>query len=183
MNTLLFKSLHIIFVVTWFAGLFYLPRLFIYQTESLKHQGTERKILHDYFKLMTRRLLFGITWPSAIMVAVFGFSTAQIYWPWSDHPWLMLKLFFVFFLYIYHFSLHWLYKELKQDRYPLTPMQLRMWNEVSSIFLVAIVFLVIFKSVLQMGYALVGLIIFIAILMIAIKIYKKLREKNERLNG
>lgn len=179
MNILLFKSLHIIFVVTWFAGLFYLPRLFIYQTESLKYQGNERKVLHDHFKLMAKRLLFGITWPSAIMVAVFGFSSAAIFWPWSEHPWLITKLCFVFFLYLYHFSLHWIYNQLKNDRYPLTPMQLRMWNEVSSVFLVAIVFLVIYKSVLQMGYAMVGLVAFILILLLAIKIYKKIREKAE----
>ncbi len=179
MNILLFKSLHIIFVVTWFAGLFYLPRLYIYQTESLKYQGNERKVLHDHFKLMSRRLLFGITWPSAIMVAIFGFTTANIYWPWTDHPWLIVKLCFVFFLYLYHFSLHWLYGELKNDRYPLTPMQLRMWNEVSSIFLVAIVFLVIFKSILQMGHALIGLILFIVILLIAIRVYRFVREKND----
>lgn len=179
MNILLFKSLHIIFVVTWFAGLFYLPRLFIYQTESLKYQGSERKVLHDHFKLMARRLLFGITWPSAIMVAVFGFSSAVIFWPWSDHPWLIVKLCFVFFLYLYHFSLHWIYNQLKNDRYPLTPMQLRMWNEVSSVFLVAVVFLVIYKSVLQMGYAMIGLVAFILILLLAIKIYKRIREKSE----
>lgn len=179
MNILLFKSLHIIFVVTWFAGLFYLPRLFIYQTESLKYQGNERKVLHDHFKLMAKRLLFGITWPSALMVAVFGFSSAAIFWPWSEHPWLIVKLCFVFFLYLYHFSLHWIYNQLKNDRYPLTPMQLRMWNEVSSVFLVAIVFLVIYKSVLQMGYAMVGLVAFILILLLAIKIYKKIREKAE----
>lgn len=179
MNILLLKSLHIIFVVTWFAGLFYLPRLFIYQTESLKYQGNERKVLHDHFKLMAKRLLFGITWPSAIMVAVFGFSSAAIFWPWSEHPWLIVKLCFVFFLYLYHFSLHWIYNQLKNDRYPLTPMQLRMWNEVSSVFLVAIVFLVIYKSVLQMGYAMVGLVAFILILLLAIKIYKKIREKAE----
>lgn len=182
MNTLLLKSLHIIFVVTWFAGLFYLPRLFIYQTESLKYQGNERKILHDHFKLMSKRLLFGITWPSAILVAIFGFSSASIYWPWIEHPWLMVKLGFVFFLYLYHLSLHWIYTETKNDRYPLTPLQLRMWNEVSTIFLVAVVFLVIFKSVLQMGYALIGLIIFIIILVAAIKIYKKIREKSENSN-
>lgn len=179
MNILLLKSLHIIFVVTWFAGLFYLPRLFIYQTESLKYQGNERKVLHDHFKLMAKRLLFGITWPSALMVAVFGFSSAAIFWPWSEHPWLIVKLCFVFFLYLYHFSLHWIYNQLKNDRYPLTPMQLRMWNEVSSVFLVAIVFLVIYKSVLQMGYAMVGLVAFILILLLAIKIYKKIREKAE----
>lgn len=177
MNTLLFKSLHIIFVVTWFAGLFYLPRLFIYQTESLKHEENERKILHSYFKIMAKRLLFGITWPSAIMVALFGFFTAANYWPYTDHLWLIIKLIFVFFLYLYHLSLHWIYHELQNDRYPLSPMQLRFWNEVSSIFLVAIVFLVIFKSVLHMGYSLLGLILFILVLISAIKLYKFIREK------
>jgi putative membrane protein len=176
MNILLIKSLHIIFVITWFAGLFYLPRLFIYHTEALQMPIVERKALQDQFKIMSRRLLFGITWPSAIMVAIFGFGSASYFWPWTDHPWLIVKLVFVFFLYLYHFSLHWIYKELAKDRYPLTPLQLRMWNEVSTVFLFAIVFLVIFKSILHMGYGLMGLAGLIITLLMAIRVYKKIRE-------
>ncbi len=177
METLILKSLHIIFVITWFAGLFYLPRLFIYHTEANTLETTAKKILQDQFKIMERRLLFGIMWPSAIMVAIFGFATAMSFWPWSNHLWLLIKLVFVFFLYLYHFSLHYIYKRLAHDEFPYSPMKLRVWNEVSSLFVVAIVFLVVLKSVLHLGYALLGLIFFVFALLIAIKIYKNIRAK------
>ena len=95
MNYLVFKSLHIISVVTWFAGLFYMPRLFVYFAEAETRIPTERKILQDQYKIMQRRLWYGITWPSAIAVLIFGSTLASQFWPITQYPWLVLKLIFV----------------------------------------------------------------------------------------
>ncbi len=170
------KALHIIFVVTWFAGLFYLPRLFIYFTEANDRPEQEKKILQDQFMIMQKRLWYGITWPSCIATFIFGFSLLIQWLPLTDNPWLMAKLGFVLFLFLYHLSLGSILKKLGNGEVPYTSNQLRVWNEVSTIFLVAIVFLVVLKNFLSMTYALIGLILFIAILMAAIKLYKRIRS-------
>lgn len=179
MNYLILKSLHIISVVTWFAGLFYMPRLFIYFAEAENKSVVEKEILQSQFKIMQKRLWFGITWPSAIMVLLFGGSMLHQFLPLSDHPWMISKLFFVIGLYAYHFFLHKIFREQSQGIINYSPIKLRFINEISTIFLFAIVFLVVLKSTLNMLYGLVGLFIFICILIVAIKIYKNLREKNE----
>src|SRR5215831_12290285 len=110
------KALHIIFVVTWFAGMFYMPRLFIYNTEANEKEEILRKALHEQFSLMMKRLWFGITWPSAILTLMFGIIVL-FKGGWNNilftaqAQWLLVKLFFVLLLYCYHFSLHKIYKE------------------------------------------------------------------------
>jgi len=74
MNYSYIKALHIIFVVTWFAGLFYIVRLFIYFAEAQEKPEPERSILQNQFRIMQKRLWYGITWPSAILTLIFGFS-------------------------------------------------------------------------------------------------------------
>lgn len=177
MDHLILKSLHIIFVVTWFAGLFYMPRLFVYFAEAQEKSEPEKSILQNQFKIMQKRLWFGITWPSAIVVLIFGGSLLRNFWPISDHPWLVVKLFFVAGLYTYHIFLHRVFKQQQSGVIKFSPMSLRVINEISTIFLVAIVFLVIMRDVLSMFYGLLGLVGFIVILMIGIKTYKNIREK------
>ena len=179
MNYLVFKSLHIISVVTWFAGLFYMPRLFVYFAEAELKNPIEKKILQEQFKIMQRRLWYGITWPSAIAVLIFGSVLASHFWPLSQYPWLITKLVFVLGLYLYQFFLHHLFKQQQSNNKSLSPMMFRIINEISTIFLVAIVFLVVLKNVLSMFYGIAGLVIFVATLMFAIKAYKKFREQNE----
>lgn len=179
MNYLVFKSLHIISVVTWFAGLFYMPRLFVYFAEAQTKSSTEKQILQAQFKIMQRRLWYGITWPSAIVVLIFGSVLAAQFWPMTNHPWLIIKLFFVAGLYAYHLFLHKIFKQQQLNNISYSPMALRVINEISTVFLVAIVFLVVLKNVLSMIYGIIGLFLFIAILMIAIKTYKKIREREE----
>ncbi len=178
MNYLIFKSLHIISVVTWFAGLFYMPRLFVYFAEAAQKSPNESKILQDQFKVMQKRLWFGITLPSSIAVFLFGGYLLSNYLPLSDHPWLVVKLGFVAGLYAYQYFLHQIFSQQQQGKINFSPTALRIINEVSTLFLVSIVFLVVLKSVLNMFYGLVGLILFIFVIMIAIKIYKNIREKN-----
>ena len=169
------KALHIIFVVTWFAGLFYIVRLFIYNAEAEDKPEAEKKILRAQFDMMTRRLWYGITWPSAILTLIFG--------PWMFYllnalpEWLMIKLCFVVGLYGYHLLLHRIFKQQMRGLFTWSSQHLRILNEVATVFLVAIVMLAVVKQGLSVVWSLIGLILFIIVLMSAIRIYKMVRTK------
>lgn len=169
------KALHIIFVVTWFAGLFYIVRLFIYFAEAAEKTEVERNILQRQFLLMQKRLWYGITWPSAILTLIFGLFMLYMYG--SLPGWLIWKLSFVVGLYIYHFMCHRIFKQQQAGILNYTSTQLRIWNEIATLFLISIVFLVVLKNSLSMLWGILGLVIFSAMLMLAIRIYKRLREK------
>lgn len=170
------KALHIIFVVTWFSGMFYLGRLFIYNREAQDKAEPERSILQAQFAIMIKRLLFAITLPSAILTLIFG---AWVFYLYGVFPsWLHIKLLLVLLLYIYHYSLHLLYKQHKAQNFKYTSQQLRMWNEVPTLFLVSIIMLVVVKQNMSLLYGVGGLIAFVVILMSAIQYYKKIRERN-----
>ena len=176
------KALHIIFIVTWFAGLFYMPRLFIYATEAGDKSETEKKILRDQFTVMMKRLWYGITWPSAVLTLVFGPWVLiegnwykQLFAP--EGRWLLIKLVFVVLLYGYHWSLHQILKQELRGEYRYTSQQLRIWNEAATVILIAVVMLVVVKQSMSMVWGLVGLLLFIALLMSAIRIYKQLRNR------
>ena len=178
------KALHIIFVVTWFAGLFYIPRLFIYLTEAGEKNDVEKKILREQLTVMTKRLWYGITWPSAILTFIFGIGVLcslgwhkLIFEP--EFRWLLIKLIFVVFLYIYHISLQVIYQQQVKGIFKYSSQQLRIWNEVATVFLIAIVLLVTVKQSISFVWGLAGLILFIMLLMSAIKIYKSIRNNNK----
>lgn len=168
------KALHIIFVVTWFAGLFYIVRLFIYYAEAAEKPEPEKSILQKQLGIMQKRLWYGITWPSAILTLIFGGTMLYLYG--SVPGWLVWKIGFVVGLYVYHFLCHRIFKQQQQGLIKYTSTQLRIWNEVATLFLISIVFLVVLKSSLSMLWGIIGLILFSAILMLAIRIYKKTRE-------
>lgn len=182
MNTIYIKALHIIFVVTWFAGLFYIVRLFIYHTEANQKVEPEKTILITQFKIMQKRLWFGITWPSAVLTWIFG-----LWMIWENPgflmaPWFQVKLTLVLLLTIYHLSCGAILNQLKNDVIKYSSNQLRVWNEVATIFLVAIVFLVELQHATNWLYGLGGLIAFTVLLMLAIKIYKaiRIRDNNKK---
>jgi protoporphyrinogen IX oxidase len=168
------KALHIVFIVTWFSGLFYVVRLFVYNAEANEKSEPERSILLNQLLLMTKRLWYGITFPSAVLTLIFGLWVWHLYG--SLPTWLQVKLLFVLGLYAYHFSLHVIFKQQQRGVFRCTSMQLRIWNEVATIFLVAIVMLVVVKSLLSVTYGVLGLIAFAVVLMVAIRVYKKLRN-------
>lgn len=174
------KSLHIIFVVTWFAGLFYIVRLFIYQTEALQKSEPEKTILHNQLSKMSRLLWNVITWPSAIITLILATSLLVLQPFWLQQPFMHIKLSFVFLLYLYHFSCHYIYKKLQKGEIKYSSTQLRIWNEVATLFLVAVVFLIVLKNELNWIWGTIGFIGFGVFLMVAIKIYKALREKNNK---
>jgi protoporphyrinogen IX oxidase len=169
------KALHIIFIVTWFAGMFYIVRLFIYNTEANEKTEPEKSILQKQFYIMIKRLWLGITWPSAILTLIFGTWMGILYG--SIPSWLWVKLGFVAGLYAYHFTLQKIYSDEMKGIFKYTSNQLRIWNEVATIFLVAVVMIVSVKSALSWIYGLAGLILFVILLMSAIKIYKVIRNK------
>ena len=177
------KALHIIFVVTWFAGLFYMPRLLVYNREAVDMPMDSKRILHGQFGMMMKKLWYGITWPSAILTLVFG-MIILFKGGWADsfriQTWLHIKLTFVFFLYLYHFSLHVLFRQQLKGVFKYSSQQLRVWNEVATIFLVAIVMLAVVKQNMSFVWGILGLLAFMILLMSAIKIYKMLRENGKR---
>ncbi len=170
------KAIHIIFIVTWFAGLFYMPRLFIYAREAMDKPEPEKTILYNQFAIMMRRLWYGITWPSAILTIIFG---GWIAWLYGAVPsWLWVKLGFVCLLYAYHFTLHKIFTDQQKKIFTLTSNQLRIWNEIATILLVAIVMIVSVKQALSAVWGILGLVCFILLLLLAIKLYKRIRQKN-----
>lgn len=174
------KALHIIFIVTWFAGMFYIVRLFIYNTEANEKPEPEKGILQKQFAIMIKRLWLGITWPSAILTLILG-PWVLINGAWDKMlfeeggRWLLVKLIFVFFLYLYHFSLHAIYKQQAAGFFNYSSQKLRVWNEVATIFLVTIVMLATVKQSVSWVWGLVGLAGFIIILMSTVRIYKTIR--------
>ncbi len=175
------KALHIIFVVTWFAGLFYFPRLFIYNTEANDKPLDVKIALQEQFRIMMKRLWYGITWPSAILTLIFGL-TVMFNGNWqkllgdSAGKWLEIKLAFVVLLYIYHYTLHVVFKQQMKGVFKYSSQQLRIWNEVATILLIAIVMLATVKESISFVWGIIGILLFIALLLLAIKIYKNLRK-------
>lgn len=177
MDYLSIKALHIIFIVTWFAGLFYIVRLFIYQTEALDQSEPAKSILSAQLSLMSKRLWLGITWPSAILTLIFGVSLLVSQPMWLQLPFMHVKLGFVALLYAYQIHCHLLYRKLQKNEKSWSSQNLRLWNEVATLFLVAIVFLIVLKNTLSWIWGVAGIALFAVILMLAIKIYKRIREK------
>ena len=175
MHYLYIKALHIIFIVTWFSGMFYIVRLFIYNTEAQEKNDVERGILTRQFSLMIKRLWLGITYPSAVLTLIFGSTLWYLLGVTPD--WLVLKLGFVVGLYAYFFTLDAIYRQQMKGIFRYTSQQLRIWNEVATLFLVAIVMLVVVKDNMSFVWGLLGLFLFVIVLMIAINLYKKVRLK------
>ena len=172
------KSLHLIFVITWFAGLFYIPRLFIYHIEATQKPSPDKEILEKQFKLMTKRLWFIITWPSAILATLFALWLLILMPAWLQQPWMHVKLGFVVLLFIYHLKCHQIYKQLQNDVVKWSSNQMRIWNEGSTIILFAVIFLVVVRDAVNWIYGVVGIIALAIMLMLGIKLYKRIRDKN-----
>ena len=176
MTSLYLKAVHIIFIVTWFAGLFYMPRLFVYIIEAHHKAEPEKSILLKQLTTMATRLWYGITWPSAIITLGMGTMLLVNQPQWLTMGFMHIKLTLVFFLYLYHFSLQYLLNQLKRGVVKYTSQQMRLWNEVSTLFLISIVFLIVLKDSLSMVWGLLGLLAVTILIMTGIKIYKKFRK-------
>ncbi|HVB02901.1 MAG TPA: CopD family protein [Chitinophagaceae bacterium] len=173
------RALHIIFIVTWFSGLFYMVRLFVYHTEAHDRPEPDKSILGRQYRIMIRRLWLGITWPSAILTLIFGPWTlyAEGYLSTGIPVWLWVKLGFVLGLYLYHFSLQVIYRQQMRGIFRFSSAALRMWNELATIFLVAIVFLVTVQDTLNALWGVAVLILLVLLLIIAIRVYQYVRTR------
>jgi len=172
------KSLHLIFVVTWFAGLFYIPRLFVYQIEAYHKPSPDKEILGTQLKLMAKRLWNIITWPSAILATVFAVWLLVLQPVWLEQPWMHVKLLFVLLLIIYQLKTHQFYKQLQNDDVRKSSNFMRLWNEGATFILFAVVFLVILKSAINWVFGVIGIFVLGILLMLGFKIYKNIRSKN-----
>jgi putative membrane protein len=176
MTHLYLKAVHIIFVVTWFAGLFYMPRLLVNIIESYNKAEPDRSILLTQFKRMASTLWFGITWPSAVITLAMGTSMLINEPAWLHYGFMHIKLTLVFFLYMYHFSIHYIFRQLQKGVVKYTSTQMRIWNEVATLFLISIVFIIVLKSALSMVWGVVGLLIVTFLILMGIRLYKKFRN-------
>ena len=172
------KSLHLIFVITWFAGLFYIVRLFVYHIEANSKPSPEKEILIKQYKLMSYRLWYIITWPSAILATVFAVILLLIMPEWLSQGWMHVKLAFVLLLIAYQLKCHQIFRQLQRDEVKYTSGFMRLWNEGATIILFAVVFLVILKNAVSWIFGVVGIIGFSILLMLGYKFYKRIREKN-----
>ena len=140
---LLFKSLHLISVISWMAGLLYLPRIFVYHVENLKDKNTSL-----IFKVMEKKLYFYIMTPAMILTWLFGLILISSLGPEIfSTTWIKLKLLLVILLTSYHFYLSKLLSDFKMDQNTKSSKFFRVINEVPTILLILIVFIVVFKPI------------------------------------
>lgn len=186
MAYLYLKAVHIIFIVCWFAGVFYLPRLFIYNIEAQAQSNDNvRTAMSAQFVLMAKRLWFGITIPAALISVGTGIALLihQHYIPYLlSRPmlWLLIKLILVLLFLGYNYSLHRILMQQKKGIFKVSSQYLRIWNEVATVILFAVVFLAVVKQALSLAYALFGILFLIVLLGVAINIYKKIRRRKDK---
>lgn len=173
------KALHIIFVVCWFAGLFYIVRLFVYYAEAQLKSEIEKQILSDQYRLMIHRLWYIITFPAAVLATLFGIWMLIEIPGWLQQPWMHIKLLFVLLLWLYHLKCHQFVRQIATDTLSKTSSFFRMWNEGATIILFSVVFLVVLKSAFNWIFGVVGIIVFSLLLMLGYKFYKRIRERKE----
>lgn len=171
------KSLHIIFVTTWFAGLFYIIRLYIYYKEAEEKEEPASSILKKQYALMCKRLWYIITWPSAVLATIFAIWLLVLQPFWLEANWMIIKLGFVVLLFAYHWSCQMMYNQISKGYLKYSSFSLRIWNEVATIILFACVFLVVLKTTLGWVFGVVGIVGISILLMMGIKLYKKIRAK------
>ncbi len=182
MAFLYLKALHIIFVVSWFAGLFYMVRFFVYHTEALDEEEPKRTILHEEY-IKNERLLYNIiTMPAMLLSTITGLliiiekqKIPDTNW-FLDNGWFHIKLLLVIGLIAYHFYCGTIMKKLRTGNKVWSSFQFRLWNEVATLFLVAIVFIVVLKNSLNWLWGTIGFLAFSIIIMMIVKLVKKARE-------
>ena len=150
-------------------------RLFIYHTEAQAKPEPDRTILSNQFEIMESKLWWIITTPSMYLVIAAAIGMLYIRPFWLQHPWMHVKLTFVAGLIIYHFICQNKMNQMRKGIYKWTSTQLRLWNELATLLLFAIVFLVVLKNAVNWIYGVIGIIALSIVLMMAVKIYKHFR--------
>ena len=163
-------------MVSWFAGLFYIVRLFIYHTEAQNKTELERTILSTQFIEMEKKLWWIITTPAMVLTLVFGIWMLFANSALLKLPWMHLKLSFVALLLVYHFVCQKILFDMKKGIFNWKSNGLRIWNEVATLALVAIVFLVEMQGSFNWIKGTIGFFAVAVALMVAIKSYKRIRK-------
>ena len=172
-----FKSLHIIGVVVWFAGLFYLVRLFIYHVEAKDLEPPLKQAFSDQYKLMERRLANIITTPGMVLTVSMAVCLLIAQPEWLQQVWMQVKLILVGFLLAYHIFCYRLMHQLDRGECLWSGQQLRALNELPTLLLVLVVMLVVFKNQFPTSSAtwlVFGLVVFMAA---SIQFYARWRRK------
>ncbi len=167
-------------MVAWFAGLFYLVRLFVYHTEAYDRAETERKILCRQYHIMEDRLHRIICQPAFILTWVFGLAMIVyngMEW-FSENYWLHLKIFLVLMLSVYHLYNKKIIEQLKNQKVVMSSFQFRLYNEVPTLFLLSIVLLAVFKNLIKFGYIFGSVLLMGLVLFLFAKYYKTIRSKS-----
>ncbi len=171
------KSLHIIFVVSWFAGLFYLPRLFVYHTEAQQQPVAVRDALNLHFE-RSEKLLFNAIMVPAMWLTLLSGSTLLYLTPdWLQQGWMHLKLLFVLCLLFYHLYSRKILFELRSGLFRWSSVKLRLWNELATVLLFAIVFLVVLKNTIDWIWGVLGVIAFAVLIMTAVRVINRKTQK------
>ena len=176
MELLTIKALHIIFIVCWFCGLFYIVRLFIYFREAQEKEEPEKTILEREYIRIQRLLWRIITAPSMVLVIFSGILMLWVSPNYLQQDWMIIKLILVFGLLLYHFQCGRIFKAIRTRKLTWSSYRLRLWNEVATVFLVAIVFLAVKKSLGSWGEFLFFFVLFIFLLFFAVKLVKSFRK-------
>jgi protoporphyrinogen IX oxidase len=171
------KALHLIFIVTWFAGLFYIVRLFVYQIEAFGKPSPDKEILGEQLAIMAKRLWYIISWPSAILTLVFAPLLLFANYRLLEEPWMIIKLLFVGLLYAYHLKCHQIFKQLQDGVVKHSSNYMRIFNEGATVILFSVVFLVIVRHEITWVFGVLGIISFSILLMVLFKIYKRYRDR------
>lgn len=181
MTPFIFKALHIVGFVAWFSGLFYLVRIFVYYREAEEKSEIERTILQPQFHLMQLRVYKIICNPAMMITWIGGLGMIYIYGlDWlRENSWLHIKLFLVLLLTVYHLYCKRYIMHLKNGTGTYSPFQLRLLNEVPTLFLFAIVVFAVFKNGVNSLIVLGSTFLFGIVLFIFTKWYKGIRESRD----
>jgi protoporphyrinogen IX oxidase len=171
MTYLYLKALHVIAIVCWYAGLFYLPRLFVYDIEANGRNEPERSVLHSQLGIMQRRLYYGIMWPAMVVAWCAGIYLMVITGAYRE-PWFHFKFSMVILLTVFHLFVGKIRKQLVANNSQFNSKQMRIINEIPGVFLIGIVVTVYLKNAMSMG-TVAGLVILSLAVMAALVYSKK----------
>lgn len=175
----LFKALHVFGFVSWFAGLFYLVRIFVYHTEAMDRPEPERSILIKEFNAMQWRVYKIICNPGMMITWVCGLAMLYLYgmgW-FKEQTWMHVKLVLLIALLLYHLHAKKVIQKLEKGKPYFSGFQFRLWNELPTLFLLSIALLAVYRNTLNFLYAFAGILVFAALLVMAARMYRNYREK------
>lgn len=185
---LFFKALHVVGFVSWFAGLFYLVRMFVYHVEAAAKPEPERSIMTKHFNLMQWRVYKIICNPAMMITWLAGLSMLLLdvsgtipmgYFVSGTSGWMTVKLVLLILLLAYHLYCKKLIIRLESGELPMTSTQFRLFNELPTLFLVAIAFIAVLGKAgrLNYFYLALGIVGFVGLLMVGVRVYKRVRER------